>query len=67
MGRTCRTESPALRWRQRIPSEVVPKIKTIYAQGVSCKRIADTIGVGYATAYRAIHGIGAYAPKEASA
>lgn len=52
---------------QRIPSEVVPKIKTIYAQGVSCKRIADAIGVGYATAYRAIHSIGAYADSEASA
>jgi len=52
---------------QRIPHEVVPKLKTLYANGVSCKKIADAIGVGYATAYRAIHGIGAYAALEASA
>ena len=52
---------------QRIPYEVVPKLKTLYENGVSCKKIADAIGVGYATAYRAIHGIGAYAEPEASA
>ena len=52
---------------QRIPYEVVPKLKTLYANGVSCEKIANAIGVGYATAYRAIHSIGAYAEPEASA
>ena len=48
---------------QRIPVDLIPKLQALYEQGVSCKKIADTIGVGYATAYRAIHGIGSYAPK----
>ena len=52
---------------QRIPVDLIPKLQALYAQGVSCKKIADAIGVGYATAYRAIHSIGAYADSEASA
>ena len=52
---------------QRIPHEVAPKLKTLYANGVSCKKIADAIGVSYATAYRAIHSIGAYSESGASA
>lgn len=46
---------------QRIPHEVVPKLKTFYAAGVSYQKIADAIGVSYGTAHRAINGVGCYA------
>ena len=48
---------------QRIPHEVVPKLVALRAQGMSCAAIARAMGVGYATAHRAINGAGAYAAK----
>jgi hypothetical protein len=52
---------------QRIPHEVVPKLKALYAAGVSYQKIANAIGVSFATAHRAINGVGAYAEPDASA
>lgn len=48
---------------QRIPHDLVPKLQHLRAQGMSCAAIARAIGVGYATAHRAINGAGAYANK----
>ena len=48
---------------QRIQTDLIPKLQALHQQGMSCAAIARAIGVGYATAYRAIHGIGSYAPK----
>ncbi len=49
--------------RRVLVPAVIIKLQALRAQGMTYAAIANAMGVGYATAYRAINAIGSYRPR----